>query len=360
MSAREHRRAEVRAAGRRLIGTPMVYGAEAQILMPDGRPVTERFASFAFAEYLGSGAETRLNLMHDGELVVASTQPGDRGLLELRDSPDNLSMIATLPTGDVYDQVLNLVQDGDAAELSVEFRAQDEQLLGDRRTVRKATLPAIGVVDSGAYPQSVEVRARGRGLAGRFEYGRDRVTRDRGRRRKVRVNAGAFSWQMERWQKLQEELGKTIAEAIEEGLSDAQERAIRETREVNLLAGRSYDRPLASLHAGTLLLNDGPEALEFEVEELPATQYADDLLEVIDSGAADVGVDLLYSIPPEDVVPDAVSIEPDAENPEVEVEVVNQAVLNAIAVVNRAPRGNPGKVERRRLATPERRLRVWL
>ena len=357
----ETRRAEVRAAtGRRLIGTPMVYGAEARVLMPDGRRVRERFASFAFSDFLqGGGAETRLNLMHDDLLEVASTRPGDRGYLVLRDSPAELRMVATLPVGDVFDQVLALVQDGDAAELSVEFCAQDEQVVGDRRTVRRASLPAIGVVDAGAYRGQVEVRARGRGLAGRFEYGKDRVTRDRGRRRKARVNADAFSWQMRKWQELQEELGRTIQEAIAEGLSDAQERAIRDTREVNLLSGRSYDRPLGSLHAGTLLLNDTPETLEFEVLELPQTQYADDLLAVIDSGAADVGVDLLYSIPPADVVPDAVTIETEPDTG-VEIEVVNQAVLNAIAVVSRAPRGNPGAVERRRIVTPARRRQIWL
>ena len=165
----ERRRAELRAEpGRRLVGTPMVYGSEARIVHPSGQRMTERLARFAFMDYLASGAATRLNLQHDGTLTIATTGtlPG-RGKLELHDTPEELRMVATLPTGDPYDDVLELVRTGAASELSVEFRALEEQLRGDRRTVLQATLPAIGVVDRGAYPQPVEVRRRGRGLRAR-------------------------------------------------------------------------------------------------------------------------------------------------------------------------------------------------
>ena len=167
------------------------------------------------------------------------------------------------------------------------------------------------------------------------------MTRDRGTRRKTRVSSGAFSWQMEEWAKLQEELQESIAEAIESGAADA----IRDrAREVQLLAGRSYDAPLASLRTGTLKLEDGPEALRFEVDELPATSYAADLAAAMEARSADYGVDVLYSIPPADVVPNAVEIvtEPGTG---VEIEVVHRAVLQGIAVVSRAPRGNGGRVE---------------
>ena len=79
----------------------------------------------------------------------------------------------------------------------------------------------------------------------------------------------------------------------------------------------------------------------------------------MDSGAADYGVDLLYSIPPADVVPNAVEIvtEPGTG---VEIEVINRGVLQALAIVSRAPRGNGGRVEKRRAVTPARRSRLWL
>ena len=348
--ATETRFRELRAHGRRLTGTVMRYGDEATI--PGiGR---ERFSAFAFDEYLRHGRGTRLNVMHEPDMIVASTRRGD---LTLHDGPGELRMVAELPAGDAYDSVLALVGDGLTTGLSVEFVALEERRTNGTRVVTQAALPGLGLVDAPAFPASgVEVRARGRGLSGEFRYDRDRVTRDRGTRRKTRVSSGAFSWQMEEWAKLQEELQESIAEAIESGAADA----IRDrAREVQLLAGRSYDAPLASLRTGTLKLEDGPEALRFEVDELPATSYAADLAAAMEARSADYGVDVLYSIPPADVVPDAVEIvtEPGTG---VEIEVVHRAVLQGIAVVSRAPRGNGGRVEKRRAVTPARRSRLWL
>ena len=59
--------------------------------------------------WLRSGAETRLNIMHDRALTVADTR---RGGLTLTDSPAALDMVAELPAGDAYDSVLSLVGDG--------------------------------------------------------------------------------------------------------------------------------------------------------------------------------------------------------------------------------------------------------
>ena len=318
----ETRRGELRALpGRRLTGTVMAYGDEA--LIPGiGR---ERFAAFAFDRWLRSGADTLVNVMHEPDLIVASTRRGD---LALHDGPGELRMVAELPAGDAYNSVLSLVGDGLATGLSVEFRAIEERRTADSRTIMEATLPALGIVDEPAYQESgVEIRARGRGLSGEFRYNTPKVTSDRGRRRKRRVSSRAFSWQLERFAEVQEELQESIAKAIEGGAADAvRDRA----REVQLLAGRSYDAPLASLRTGTLKLENTDQALRFEVERLPDTTYAADLRAAMDAGAADHGVDVLYSIPPADVVPDAVEIltEPGG----VEIEVVNRAVLQAIAI----------------------------
>ena len=347
----ESRRAELRRGpGRRLTGTVMAYGTEA--LVPGvGR---ERFASFAFSGWLRSGADTALNVMHEPGLIVATRRRGD---LTLADSPEALRMLAELPAGDAFDSVLALVGDGLTRGLSVEFHPLAERRTADRRTVMHATPPALGIVDDPAYPASgVEVRTGGRGLSGEFRYNTPRVTRDRGPRRKVRVASGAFSWQLEAFRELQREMGERLGRMIEETADEAlRERA----REVQLLAGRSYDAPLASLRRGTLTLEDTPEALRFEVERLPETTYAADLRAGMDAGAADYGVDALYSVPPASVEPDAVTIETEPDTG-VEVEVVNRAVLQALAVVSRAPRGNGGMVERRRAVPPVRsRPRRW-
>ena len=329
----------------------MQYGTEA--LVPGvGR---ERFARFAFSRWLRSGADVAVNVMHESDLIIATRHRGD---LSLHDTPEALRMAAELRSGDAYDSVLELVGDGLTRGLSVEFHALAERRTADRRTIMDATLPALGIVDDPAYPASrVEVRAGGRALSGEFRYNTPRVTRDRGPRRKVRVASGAFSWQLEAFRELQAEFGEKLAEAIEAGAEAVRDRA----REVQLIAGRSYDAPLASLRTGTLTIEDTPEALRFEVERLPDTTYAADLRAGMDAGAADYGVDALYSIPPADVVPEAVTIETEPGT-EVEVEVVHRAVLQALAVVSRAPRGNGGRVERRRrvIAGTTRRHRIWI
>ena len=334
---------ELRAeAGRRIVGRAMAYGATAEVRMLNGAQVTESFAHFAFHDYLRSGAATRLNLQHDGTIEVASTGTTSRGKLELRDHPDGLDLIATLPDGDVYTQVLDLVRAGDLAQTSIEFRALRENITGKRRIISSATLPAISIVERGSYGEhgAVEVRAKGRGIAGTFRYNRDRVTADRGRVRKERVRPGAFAYALE-----------------------------DESREIILQIGDDAGQVLGSRRAGSLILNDTKEALEFEVETLPATSYADDLVALLDSDTIAPGVVPFFRIPPPEVVPDAAYLEPDAENPnDVEVRVIASAVLTALSLRYRAPRGNPGEVERRhhrdrervRTERASRGRRVWL
>ena len=115
---------ELRAEpGRRLVGVVMKYGAEARVMLPDGRAVVEKFAAFAFADYLRSG-ETRVNMMHDPSITIATTAGArGRGNLALIDKPDALRMVAVLPSGPAFDAALALVADGSTAETSVEFRA---------------------------------------------------------------------------------------------------------------------------------------------------------------------------------------------------------------------------------------------
>ena len=101
----ESRFRELRAHGRRLTGTVMQYGDVATIAGVGA----ERFSAFAFDEYLRHGRGTRLNVMHEPDLIVASTRRGD---LAFTDSPEALTMAATLPAGNAYDSVLSLVGDG--------------------------------------------------------------------------------------------------------------------------------------------------------------------------------------------------------------------------------------------------------
>ena len=351
--ATETRRGELRAHGRRLTGRIMKYGDIAQVILPDGSPVREKFAAFAFSDYLGAGADVALNVMHEAGLIVATRRGGG---LDLIDSPTSLAMVATLPTGDAYDSVLALVGDGLTTGLSVEFNATQERRTADSRTIIKATLPALGIVDHPAYDQSsVEVRARNQGLSGEYKYNVPKVVADRGTRRKVSFRPGAFAWQLRKFAELQEQLGMTIGKAIAEGIEQA-----RNAYEVQLLAGRAYDKTLASLRMGTLVLDDTADALRFNVARLPATTYASDLRAGMAGHAGDFGIDLLYDVAPRDAIggEEPSVMVPDPDNPDVQIEEIRYGLLRALAVVSRAPRGNPGSVERRRTVTPARQRRV--
>ena len=72
-------------------------------------------------------------------------------------------------------------------------------------------------------------------------------------------------------------------------------------------------------------------------------------------------VDIEFRIPPADAVPNATRIEVE-DGTGVEVEVIDEAILTAIAIVPRAPRGNRGSLD---FTQPEARGKrggtvVWL
>ena len=327
----EKRYCELRAQGRVLSGVGITYGDIA--VLPFGR---ERFQAGAFPGVATS--DVILNASHDRGRPLART--GGGGLV-LTDTAKELSIRADLAPTREADDTLTLVRAGVLRGISLEFIARSEGREGNVRVIERAELRGLGVVDRPAYGGSVvsareEVRQRGRGLAGRFDYNTPTVLRNRGRRRKQTVRPGAFRF------------------AIQD-----------ETREINLLLGRDYDKPLASKQAGTLQLIDNPEALEFFVDELPDTSYVRDFRAGLSSGAFVAGIAMLFTVPPPSVVPEAVEIIPDPDNPDVSVQIVNEAVLTAIAVTTRPPRGNPGEVSERAaeaalLAGKQRRRRVWL
>lgn len=73
---------------------------------------------------------------------------------------------------------------------------------------------------------------------------------------------------------------------------------------IHLLVGHSYDRPLASVAAGTLQLTDTAEAVTFEAEiteELMAAQWVKDFLAMLAAGLI-VGLSPGFRLPPERAV----------------------------------------------------------
>ena len=306
----------------------MTYGDVARL--PFGR---ETFSAGAFGDV--SALDVRMNIQHDRRRMIART--GGGGLL-LTDSPERLLIRADLPETRDADDALLMVHNRMLRGLSVEFDPLSERTERDLRIVDRAALSGVGLVDIPAYPQSIpQVRQNGEGLTGAFNYDTDQVIADTGRRRKQRVRAGAFEY------------------------------ALRQPdREINLILG-SPERPLASKMAGTLELEDTPDALNFSVRRLPPTSYARDFLGLLRAGSIIPGIVPFFLLNPND--PDAEREEEEEGNPGVFRVLVFSAVLTALAIMFRAPRGNPGAVSARAddlddldggLVIPKRRKRLWL
>ena len=129
---------EIRAAGTSLVGTAVRYNTPALV---NGR--RESFVPAAF----GRLPDIRLNLQHSDQVVSDA--------IEWADSPESLDFVAHR----VQPGVLRLVERGALQGASVEMRVSDDLLEGDMRTIRRAELVGLSVVDRPAHPGSrVETR----------------------------------------------------------------------------------------------------------------------------------------------------------------------------------------------------------
>lgn len=141
-------------------------------------------------------------------------------------------------------------------------------------------------------PAELEIRRRrggGRRLRGRFPYGKKAVLSDGGRnggRPKKEVLAPkAFAYRVE-----------------------------APDKEIHLLVGHDFNRPLASKLTGSMTLKDTAEALTFNATispEIAATSYGRDVLAQIDAGLA-YGISPGFRIPPPRAVakPEIITEEP--------------------------------------------------
>ena len=215
----------------------------------------------------------------------------------------------------------------------------------------------------------LEIRARGgrRSLRGRFSYspgpGRRMATvRDRGRVRKERVGPDAFGWQMREFVKLQKQMAEMIEGAVDQARIEILRQEL-ERRNVHVLAGHDYNRPLADLKSGTAKITSTREAVEFEVDlpdEADQPGYMVDVVRQIRAGLAG-GVSPGFRVPPASAVPDAETFEPEPGNPGVQVRVINAAVLHELSIVTR-PAYSETEIDVRAFdpAPVVRRRRVWL
>ena len=155
----------------------------------------------------------------------------------------------------------------------------------------------------------LEIRRSGgmRILSGRFNYGSTATVRDRGRGRKERFEPRAFRF------------------AIED-----------ETRQLDILVGHDFGKPIASRKAGTLSIADGDDGVTFEAQ-LPddPPSWVVDAEKSIAAGLM-VGLSPGFTVPPASAVPDAERLEPEPGNPGVQVRVIREAVLREFSIVTSA------------------------
>jgi HK97 family phage prohead protease len=110
-------------------------------------------------------------------------------------------------------------------------------------------------------------------------------------------------------------------------------------RDIHLLVGHSFDRPLASRKAGTLMLTDSDEALTFEAvltAEIQRTSWVQDFMNAFAAGLI-VGISPGFRVaPPEAVEKPEETTEEDPSEGKALIRTIFAAVLFELSMVTRA------------------------
>ena len=186
---------------------------------------------------------------------------------------------------------------------------------------------------------ALEVRQDGRELHGFFPYNSTATIARQGRVRKEYFKPRAFSF------------------AVDDP-----------TREINLLVGHDFNRPLASRQNGTFDLIDDETGLAFTARLPPLDEqptWMRDQVLAIRSGLSR-GVSPGFTVPPANVVPNAERLIPERGNPGVSIREIAQAVLRELSVLTRGAYENAFIDVRAEIVdaplplTLERKARLWL
>ena len=157
-------------------------------------------------------------------------------------------------------------------------------------------------------------------LSGSFPYGKTATLSATGRVRKERFSPKAFRF------------------AVEEETE----------REINLLVGHDFGKPLASRRGGTLVLQDRADALSFEAELPPESEQPSWMADFLLAHRAGLvgGLSPGFVVPPSAVVPNAESLVPEPGNPGVMIRDIADALLIEMSGVTRPAYGDTEIVER--------------
>ncbi|WP_305097480.1 HK97 family phage prohead protease [Croceibacterium aestuarii] len=170
-------------------------------------------------------------------------------------------------------------------------------------------------MEAPVFDAGLELRAVGDGtrrLSGRFPYKKRAVIDSGGNGRRPKKEQFA---------------SKAFSFAVED-----------ETRDIHLLIGHSFDRPLASRKAGTLALRDGDDALAFEAvltQDIQRTSWAQDFMAAYAAGLIG-GISPGFRVAPPEAVtkPEETTDEPPAKGNAL-IRTIFAAVLFELSMVTR-------------------------
>ena len=173
-------------------------------------------------------------------------------------------------------------------------------------------------------------------LRGSMAYGQTATISNRGRVRKERLGPNAMGWQMARFAEVQAEMTANIGRTIDRARREILEEQL-ERRNVHVLVGHDFGKPLGDLKSGTARVTSTDESLTFEVDlpdpnDMPT--YMMDAVKQVRSGRAG-GISPGFYIPPKDVVANAERLVPEAGNPSVMIREVSDGIMPEVSVVTR-------------------------
>lgn len=144
--------------------------------------------------------------------------------------------------------------------------------------------------------------------------------------------------------------GRTGRPRKEQFAPGAFRHSVETDQEVHLLVGHSFDRPLASRGAGSLILEDTPDALMFNATiaaEMMDVTHVRDALSAMAAGLI-VGISPGFRIPPQQTVPNAEEVtEEDPAEGRALIRTIFEAILFEISLVAR-PAYSETEIEARR------------
>ena len=218
------------------------------------------------------------------------------------------------------------------------------------------------MTEFGYFTGELEIRqGGGHGvLSGRMAYNQTATVASRGRVRKERLGPDAMGWQIKEFAKLHTEMQTMLSSTVDKARRLILEQEM-ERRNVHVLAGHSFDRPMGDLKHGTARITSDADSLAFEVdlpdpEDMP-TYMADVVKEVRTQRAG--GISPGFFMPPKDVVAGAEELLPEPGNPGVMIRLVRTAVMPELSIVTRPVYPSTVDMRADAMGIMERRAAEW-